>query len=76
MNMENKIFNPLTYNTSDAAKKIGVSYGTLFRMIKDGRIRAVNVARTGKKPIYSLIAKDVEDYIAKYNSLQNPSSGA
>lgn len=68
--------NPLVYNTIDAAKAIGVSYNTLYRMIKTGRIKAVNIARTGKKPIFSLIASDVQEYIRKYNSLQDTSSGA
>lgn len=72
MNNENK----LVYNTLEAAKVIGVSYGTLFKMIKTGRIKAVNIARTGKKPIYSLLAKDVKEYIQRYNSLQDTSSGA
>lgn len=68
--------NPLVHNMVDAAKIIGVSYNTLYRMVKTGKIKAVNIARTGKKPIYSLIARDVEEYIRKYNSLQDTSSGA
>ena len=66
------IENPRVYNMVNAAKVIGVSYNTLYRMVKGGRIKAVNIARTGHKPIYSLLAKDVQDYIEKYNSLQNP----
>lgn len=73
--MENKIQNPIVYNMVNAAKKIGVSYNTLFRMVKGGKIRAVNIARTGTKPIYSLTAIDVENYIKKYNSLQDTPSG-
>lgn len=74
---ENKIPpNPLVYNMVNAAKVIGVSYGTLFKMVKSGKIKAVNIARTGNKPIYSLLARDVEEYIKQYNSLQDPSSGA
>lgn len=69
--MTTKIKNPLVYNMVDAAKVIGVSYNTLYRMVKTGRIKAVNIARTGKKPIYSLIASDVQEYIRKYNSLQD-----
>ena len=59
----------------NAAKKIGVSYNTLFRMVKGGKIRAVNIARTGTKPIYSLLATDVENYIKRYNSLQDTPKG-
>lgn len=70
-----KIQNPKVYNMVDAAKKIGVSYPTLFRMVKGGKIRAVNMARTGTKPIYALTALDVEEYIKQYNSLSDSSSG-
>lgn len=73
-NMETEIQNPRVYNTKDAAKKIGVSYTTLFRMIKNDRIRAVNIARTGTKPIYAITAIDVEEYIKRYNSLQDTPS--
>jgi predicted site-specific integrase-resolvase len=69
--MTTKIQNPIVYNMVGAAKKIGVSYNTLFRMVKGGKIKAVNIARTGTKPIYALTANDVEEYIRKYNSLQN-----
>lgn len=72
--MTTKIENPIVYNMVNAAKKIGVSYNTLFRMVKGGKIRAVNIARTGTKPIYALTATDVEDYIRKYNSLQDSPS--
>jgi excisionase family DNA binding protein len=69
------IQNPIVYNMVNAAKKIGVSYNTLYRMVKGGKIRAVNMARTGTKPIYALTANDVEEYITKYNSLQNTPTG-
>lgn len=68
--------NPLVYNMVGAAKVIGVSYNTLYRMVKGGKIRAVNIARTGHKPIYSLLASDVREYIEKYNSLQDTPSRA
>ena len=68
--------NPIVYNMVGAAKKIGVSYLTLYRMVKSGKIRAVNIARTGTKPIYALTAVDVESYIKKYNSLQDTPSRA
>lgn len=67
--------NPKVYNMVNAAKVIGVSYNTLFRMVKQGKIKAVNIARTGSKPIYSLLAEDVDTYIKRYNSLQDTSSG-
>lgn len=74
--LQNMPSNSLVYNMVGAAKIIGVSYNTLFRMVKGGKIKAVNIARTGKKPIYSLLASDVRDYIKKYNSLQDPASRA
>lgn len=72
---EIEIQNPLVYNMIGAAKKLGVSYNTLYRMVKGGKIKAVNIARTGTKPIYAIIANDIEEYINNYNSLQSPDSG-
>lgn len=69
------IQNPIVYNMIDAAKKLGVSYNTLYRMVKSGRIKAVNVAHTGTKPIFALTAHDVEEYISNYNSLQGSPKG-
>ena len=71
-----KIQNPIVYNMTGAAKKIGVSYNTLYRMVKGGKIKAVNVAHTGTKPIFAITANDVEEYISNYNSLQGSTKGA
>ena len=50
------------YNLPEVADFMGVSYITLYRMVKDGKIRSVNIAKTGTKPIYGVPADAVQDY--------------
>ena len=39
-----------------------IGYHTLLRMVKVKKIKAVNVAKSGKKPIYRFRAEDVQAY--------------
>ena len=58
----------LTYTSQKVADFIGVSYATLYRMVKNGKIKVVNIARTGTKPIWRFRAEDVKEY---YDRLQD-----
>lgn len=61
---------PKLYNMHEVAKAIGVSYITLYRLVKSGKIQALNIAKSGKRPIFAFSAHDVKRYI---DSLSSPS---
>ena len=60
---------PKLYNMHEVADFIGISYITLYRLVKSGKIKAVNIAKTGKKPIFGFKSEDVQAY---YDSISNP----
>ena len=53
---------PQLYGMKDAAESMGVSYHTLWRMVRDGKIKVVSIAKSGKKPIYGFKAEDIQAY--------------
>lgn len=53
---------PKLYTLRETAEAMGVSYHTLFRMVRDGKMKAVNIAKSGKKPIYGFRADDIQAY--------------
>ena len=53
---------PKLYGMREAAEAMGVSYHTLFRMVRDGKIKAVNTAKSGKRPIYGFTAEGIQSY--------------
>jgi excisionase family DNA binding protein len=60
------------YSTREIADFIGIPYMKLYRMVKDGRIKAINVAPAGsKKSIYNFRAEDVQVY---FDSLPDTAS--
>ena len=59
---------PKYHSLTKAAEAMGVSYYTLFRMVHSGKIKAMNVAKSGKKPIYGITAEDIQAY---YDLIQN-----
>jgi excisionase family DNA binding protein len=63
---------PRLYTTKEVAAFIGISYITLYRLVKDGKIKAVNVAKSGKRTVFAFTAQDVQLY---YNSLPNSPAG-
>lgn len=67
----NEVKKPKLYSTKEVADFVGVSYITIYRMVKDGRIKAVNVALKGK-PIYRFRGEDVQAY---YDSLHHTPAG-
>lgn len=59
---------PKVYKMKEVAVFLGVSYYTLFRLVKSGKIKAINVAKTGKRPIYAFTANDVQLYCNQLSS--------
>lgn len=57
---------------SEVAKFMGITYITLFRLVKSGKIQSVNTARTGKKPIYGITAEALQTY---YDQVSNTTKG-
>lgn len=60
------------YDMREVAAFIGVSIPTLYRMVKCGKIIAVNIALTGKRPIWGFRAEDIQSY---YDKLPRASRG-
>lgn len=60
---------PKLSGMKDVAKFLGISYGTLYKLVKCGKIVARNIAMTGTKPIYGFTDEDVQAY---YDSIQDP----
>lgn len=57
------------YTPQQVADAIGIPYMQVYRLIKSGRMKAENYAKTGYTPRYKVRAEDVQSYL---NSLQNP----
>lgn len=54
------------YSFKEVREFMGVGHATLYRMIKTGKIKVINLAKTGKKPLFGFRAEDVQSY---YDSL-------
>jgi excisionase family DNA binding protein len=59
---------PNILSLNEAAKFIGVSYVTMYRLVKNGKIESLNVAKTGSKPIFGFTPEMIQRY---YDSLSN-----
>ncbi len=60
------------YNLKEVAAFIGVSVPTVYRMVKYGKLKAVNIAKTGNRPIWGFRAEDIQSY---YDQLPHASRG-
>lgn len=54
------------------ANFMGISYITLFRMVKSGKIKVTNRAKTGSKPIYGITPEALQEY---YDQVSNTTEG-
>jgi hypothetical protein len=61
-----------TNSLMEVSKFMGISYITLFRMVKSGKIRSINIAKTGNKPVYGIPAEAVQEY---YDQVSNTTQG-
>lgn len=59
---------PKLYTMRETAEFMGISYNTIHRMVRDGRIQAVNVAKSGTKAIWGISAEAIQLY---YDKLPN-----
>lgn len=58
------------YTTKEVADFMEISYITLYRLVKCGKIKALNIAPEGsKKEIWRFKAEDVQSY---YDNLPHP----
>ena len=56
----------------EVAEFMKISYMTLYRLVKDGKIKAVNVAKSGeKRPRYAFTPEAVQAY---YDNLPDSST--
>jgi hypothetical protein len=53
-------------STSHCADLMGVSTGFVRGEIRDGRLRASKLLRSGKRPIYRVAPADFATYLAKH----------
>lgn len=71
---EVKKFSPDYHTLEEVADFMGISYITLYRLVKAGKIKAIDITDPGvKKPIYRIRPEDVQAY---YDQLQNSTNGA
>lgn len=68
-----KVTETKLYTTQEVADALNIPYMQVYRMVKSGRIKATNYARTGYTPRYKIRAEDVQAYL---DSLSNPPSRA
>lgn len=53
---------PRLYNMKEVAAFMGVSFPTLYRMVRMGKLKVVNTANTGKRQIFGFRAEDIQEY--------------
>ena len=58
---------PKLYSMLQAAKVMGISYNTLYRMVKAGTMPVVNIAHTGNKPIFGIKPEDIQTYYDRFS---------
>jgi predicted site-specific integrase-resolvase len=63
---------PEMYKAKEVMAFMEISYITLYRLVKSGKLKATNVAKSGKRPIYAFKAEDIQSY---YDSLQPATPG-
>jgi excisionase family DNA binding protein len=56
------------YSTKEVALKMGWSYAFVWRLVKSGKLKALNVAKTGSKPIFRFRAEDIQEYLDSISS--------
>ncbi len=55
-------------STKEVAAFMGISYMQLYRLVKCGKIKAVNIAKTGKRVIFAFKPEDIQAY---YDHIQD-----
>lgn len=69
-----EVVKPKMYTTQEVANFMVVPYARVYRMIKNGKIKATDIAPPGsKKAIFLVRAEDVQAY---YDQLSNTNNGA
>lgn len=49
----------------DIAEELGVSLKTIYRLIEEGKLRAINIAPGSKLPIYRIEEQELQDFIGR-----------
>lgn len=52
--------NILTLN--EASNFMGISYMVIYRLVKNGKIKALNIAKTGERPIFGITPQSIQAY--------------
>ena len=68
----NDVKKPDLKTAKEVAGFMKITIYTLYRLVRNGKIKAINVAISGTKPIYAFRAEDIQAY---YDQLSNPPSG-
>lgn len=66
MNLKD-VVKPKLYTSKEVAEFMSISTRRLFRLVKSGKLKAINIAYAGDKPIYNFSAEAVQEY---YDGLQ------
>ena len=55
----------------DIAKELGVSLKTAYRLIEEGKLRAINAAPGNKSPVYRIEEQELQDFIERSKTGQS-----
>jgi excisionase family DNA binding protein len=53
------------YSPMDLARKLNVSESTIYLMIKDGRVNAINLSDKHRRPLYRIAPSEVEKILER-----------
>lgn len=56
---------PKLYSAMEVAAQMGISYNALWRLVFKGKIKAINIAASGKKQRLRFRAEDIQAYYDK-----------
>jgi hypothetical protein len=64
----NEVTKPKILSLPEAASFMKISYVTMYRLVKGGKIKALNIAKTGYKPIFGITPEAIQAY---YDSISH-----
>lgn len=50
------------YNAKEVAREMGISVWSLYRLVKLDKIKAINLAASGTRPIYGFKPESIQAY--------------
>lgn len=64
---------PKLYSLYEVADFMGLSYITLYRLVRSGKIKTINRSKSGTRPIYGITPEALQEY---YDQIPNTTKGS